>query len=165
MSMTPEQHAQKKAYMQAYHKEWYERVGRERARQRRLVNGPQKRTYGAKEREYRKQYYTTNRETIRAKEKVRRQADRLAHPERYQAYARNFFYGLSQEQFAAMVTAQGGACALCRRVPSKLVVDHDHTTDRVRALLCTKCNVGLGHFNDDVGLLGDAIAYLRRGMQ
>ena len=45
----------------------------------------------------------------------------------------------------------------------RLAVDHDHKTGKIRGLLCISCNVGLGHFQDDVELLRSAILYLQEG--
>jgi hypothetical protein len=50
-----------------------------------------------------------------------------------------------------MLLSQGGLCAICRgdfgngRWDSPCV-DHDHVTGAVRALLCFKCNSGLGYY-------------------
>lgn len=55
-------------------------------------------------------------------------------------------FGITVAQYDAMFAAQHGACALCdtsfgEKVPH---IDHDHTTGRVRGLLCVGCNTGLG---------------------
>jgi len=74
-------------------------------------------------------------------------------------------YGLTASAFAAMVAAHGGHCACCGGDPHArfgLAVDHDHETGTVRALLCIKCNAGLGFFDDSPERLELAAAYLRR---
>ena len=53
-------------------------------------------------------------------------------------------------------------CGLCGKQSNELVVDHDHNTNEFRALLCSKCNTGLGQFNDDPKQLFRAMQYLRR---
>jgi hypothetical protein len=60
-----------------------------------------------------------------------------------------------------MVNAQNGQCAICNE-RTKLVIDHCHTTKKVRALLCDHCNKGLGFFSDKTELLKSAIAYLEK---
>jgi hypothetical protein len=72
-------------------------------------------------------------------------------------------YGISLEEYDAMLKRQGGACAICRKRPTeRLCVDHCHVTRKVRGLLCRQCNFGLGHFRDDPDLVEAAAAYLRR---
>ena len=54
-------------------------------------------------------------------------------------------------------------CSICKTKFSKELrknVDHDHTTGLVRGILCNKCNLGLGHFNDSVIALQNAVIYL-----
>ena len=41
-------------------------------------------------------------------------------------------------------------------------MDHCHETERFRGWVCMNCNVGLGRFYDDVGLLEKAIAYIQK---
>ena len=78
-------------------------------------------------------------------------------------------FGLSADEYAALVSVQGGRCAICGDAPGgarpHLSVDHDHTTGVIRALLCLRCNVGLGQFKEDPLRLASAIAYLRNHEQ
>lgn len=70
-------------------------------------------------------------------------------------------YGLTPVQFREMYDQQGGKCAICQEAPeSGLVVDHDHSTGRVRALLCVRCNAGIGQFRERPEIMVAAIAYL-----
>ena len=82
---------------------------------------------------------------------------------------------LSREKYDAIYAQQGGQCAICNatepggnRMTSLLFIDHDRSCcpgNRscgacVRGLLCQKCNLGLGHFQDSTALLDRAITYL-----
>lgn len=74
-------------------------------------------------------------------------------------------YGISTDDYDRMFAEQGGVCAICRQPePDKrrkyLSVDHCHREGRVRKLLCSRCNKGLGHFLDDPLLLREAASYL-----
>jgi hypothetical protein len=71
-------------------------------------------------------------------------------------------YGLSLEGYAAMLARQSGVCAICREkeVNKPLAVDHDHNTRKLRDLLCDRCNVGLGNYNDDAALMRRGADYL-----
>lgn len=62
-------------------------------------------------------------------------------------------YGLTPSEYAAMLKAQGAACAVCKQAPQgkrRLAVDHCHSTGAVRGLLCHDCNVSLGFLREDV---------------
>jgi hypothetical protein len=75
-------------------------------------------------------------------------------------------YGISSEDYADMNERQQGKCAICGKLPgdrnhhTRLDVDHDHKTKRVRGLLCNSCNKALGLLYDDPKLLASAILYL-----
>lgn len=79
-------------------------------------------------------------------------------------------YGITAEQYDTLLAGQGGVCAVCGHPPnpegvraaSRLHVDHDHATGRVRGLLCLNCNRGLGSFLDDPALLRRAADYIER---
>jgi Recombination endonuclease VII len=102
---------------------------------------------------------------------------RAAHtPEERSAYAADAYrrhrrahhinkkFGLSTEQYDAMLATQNGCCALCPRsdFPEKrLAVDHDHKTGKIRALLCDRCNRGIGLLDEDITRLQAAIDYIK----
>ncbi|OHD23878.1 MAG: hypothetical protein A2Y38_17005 [Spirochaetes bacterium GWB1_59_5] len=77
-------------------------------------------------------------------------------------------FGLSVQDYQALLIAQSGRCAICLRPERatkfgkvvRLSVDHCHTTGRVRGLLCRSCNFGLGSFDDDPDTLLLAANYL-----
>lgn len=75
-------------------------------------------------------------------------------------------YGLNPTEFDALLDRQGNGCAVCRvpfgehqRGPQ---IDHCHETGQVRGLLCTSCNIGLGHTKDDPALQFEFSLYLAR---
>lgn len=81
------------------------------------------------------------------------------------------FFGINVQDFEIMHTKQNGLCAICRKpqpprnrhgriLEITLAVDHCHATGRIRGLLCDKCNFGIAHFQEDVEILKNAIAYL-----
>ena len=75
-------------------------------------------------------------------------------------------YTLTITEFNELLTSQNKRCAICSSLKAggknnQWAVDHDHKTGLVRGILCHKCNRGLGHFDDDVKLLVNAIEYLK----
>ena len=69
------------------------------------------------------------------------------------------------ELYREMVAATGEVCAICGDPPGptrRLAIDHCHTTDEVRGLLCHKCNLLIGHARDSTETLRKAIDYLSR---
>jgi hypothetical protein len=123
------------------------------------------RDFRAKDREATKKkdraYYKANRERILASSRryrVETGFNRKQHLKRY---------NLTPDEYQVLLVKQNGVCAICRRPPwgkrNVLMVDHDHETGKVRGLLCSTCNVGLGALHDDAELLRVAIAYLEGG--
>jgi hypothetical protein len=123
---------------------------------------------------YRKRWYRNNRD--RAISYVR--AWQQANPDRVKAWRvrnrdrrneqmreihlRNKF-GLTPEEYEAILESQGGVCALCDAAPTpgiSLHVDHDHGTGEIRGLLCMRCNNALGLFREDPHLLRRAARYV-----
>jgi len=58
---------------------------------------------------------------------------------------------------------QQGKCAICEKeISGKTAhLDHDHTNDIYRGILCSNCNMGIGSFQDNPELLIKASKYLR----
>jgi hypothetical protein len=79
-------------------------------------------------------------------------------------------FGITMADYQKMLLEQNGVCDICSRPETALrwgelqplAVDHCHTSGKVRALLCHKCNVGIGSFGDDPERLRRAAAYLER---
>jgi len=74
-------------------------------------------------------------------------------------------YRITPEDYGKLYASQYGGCAICgASIPEEwekgVHIDHCHESKKVRGLLCPNCNVGLGMFNDDVGLLSKSIEYL-----
>jgi hypothetical protein len=82
-----------------------------------------------------------------------------------------YYYGITFEEYAAMLVSQNGVCAICGKPESatnqygvkRLAVDHDHATKCVRGLLCSKCNRAIGLLDEDTGRMLRAVAYLAKG--
>lgn len=100
------------------------------------------------------------------KKATRARASTRAHGKRV---ADNF--GITPEEYAALLEFQGGVCFICQRPPRsrRLAVDHDHalevdgraTRESIRGLLCRNCNyVVLGHLKEEPAAYLRAISYL-----
>ena len=131
----------------------------------------------------RKQHYQDNKEIINArtskyyrenKEKHNEASSRYyrKHKEKISGKSRGRWlkdkYDLTEQQYEEMLKNQGGKCKICNseninaKSKGNLVIDHCHKSGKVRGLLCDKCNMGLGTFNDDIQLFKNAIEYLEK---
>ena len=102
-----------------------------------------------------------NAERLHAYQRERRQRPDVKAKERAGHLRRK--YGISPEEYEALLHAQGGRCAICRREPNpkiSLHVDHDHELGTVRGLLCVRCNNGIALFDESHEVLRDIAAYL-----
>ena len=70
-------------------------------------------------------------------------------------------YGLTLDEDAALDEKQDWACAICQReTKTRLGVDHNHKTGKVRGLLCQGCNVALGQIESNEELYQKRLVYL-----
>jgi hypothetical protein len=97
-------------------------------------------------------------------------AYRKANPEVEKARSLRESFGLSLEQYQEMHDRQGGKCAICGNPETQmrgdkvraLAVDHNHSTGKIRELLCSDCNTGIGKLKDSIEVLQSAVEYLKK---
>ena len=95
-------------------------------------------------------------------EKIKSRSRKWHHENKYRSKLSKIKknYGLASDEYEKMIEEHKGKCSICKK-DSFLVVDHCHSTLKVRGLLCHKCNRGLGFFNDNIKTLKAAIKYLK----
>lgn len=83
---------------------------------------------------------------------------------RLKSYFRKLRYGITQQQFDALLLQQNNGCAICGRGFGDKTphVDHDHATGKVRGLLCKSCNTAIGLLGDSEEGVRLALSYLQR---
>lgn len=75
-------------------------------------------------------------------------------------------YGIDFNDYEKLVIAQNYKCKTCNTDvettpgPLKGVVDHCHTTGKIRGILCNHCNKALGLIYDNTNTLSNMIVYL-----
>jgi DNA-directed RNA polymerase subunit RPC12/RpoP len=81
-------------------------------------------------------------------------------------YALKRRYGIGIEDYERMLISQNYKCAICGTPNDpngrNFAVDHCHNTKKVRGLLCSRCNTGLGQLDDSVERLKQALDYLEK---
>lgn len=99
------------------------------------------------------------------KNEVRIAAQKLD-PFRKRRYILKTKYGMTLDDYDKLLAEQGGVCAICygpaRDRWGRFNVDHDHSTNIVRGLLCVPCNQAIGHFYDDPKRCRQAATYLEQ---
>lgn len=97
---------------------------------------------------------------------LKRKNNKTEYKRYYTEYNLKHSYNISIEDYIALAEKSAGLCGICKKRPKhKLFVDHCHTTGRIRGLLCRKCNIGLGMFEDNINILDSAKAYLFGGIK
>jgi len=108
-------------------------------------------------------YRERNRENINTKQRLKYATDpqyrakQLANKARNRRKRQLAIYGMSLRDYDDRMAEQQGACLICKRTfPYPLCVDHCHETREVRSLLCIRCNLGLGNYEDNPVFLRNA---------
>lgn len=128
-----------------------------------------------KKREYQKEYYLKNKETLKKYRTDWYFNNRELGIERAKKWAENnkdarknnylkSAHNITLDDYNKMFQEQEGRCKCCYKHQSELskplFVDHCHTTGKIRGLLCNKCNLALGYVNDNITVLKNLIKYL-----
>ena len=142
----------KRKYAREYMKKYYAK-NKDRLREYHKLRGRD--LYGSKPRGPKKQY--TEEDRIRL-HKLKDHGSR-------DNYLKNT-YGINTEGYNTLFVSQDGRCAICEihqsNLKHPLYVDHCHSTNQIRGLLCNKCNFAIGLFNEDIMLLDNAKQYLKQ---
>lgn len=106
-----------------------------------------------------------NPEKIRAKYLKRRERITPEDSRRWQLWSR---YRLRPRDFDALWETQAGKCGACSkdllplgRQGNATAIDHCHNSDKIRGLLCNRCNRVLGMCNEDVKVFQGLAKYLK----
>jgi endogenous inhibitor of DNA gyrase (YacG/DUF329 family) len=114
--------------------------------------------------------YYRNHDDNKERSRERMKQARFSSPDSFKGHKLKSTYGISVEEFSALLDSQGHKCLICGRQISgkvnskdlKAFVDHDHKTGAVRGLLCVYCNSLIGYCREDKSLLLAAIGYLKK---
>jgi hypothetical protein len=113
------------------------------AEERKQIRRQQYLKHKDKEKESRRKYLIKNREKVLEKQRKYNKENPLKRKNSILKYE----YGITLDQYNEMFKAQEGKCAICKRHQNELTrtlcVDHDHKTNKVRALLCVTCNTDI----------------------
>ncbi len=99
-------------------------------------------------------------------------AHRIMNPDSYRNSDLKKSFGITLNEYNQKLKEQYGHCAICGKEETKvdnrtklvrnLAVDHNHSTNEVRGLLCMGCNQGIGNFKEDTQRLKNAVQYLEK---
>jgi len=94
----------------------------------------------------------------------RMKTDRRYKESKRESYLR-FKYGIGCEEYEELLSKQDHTCAVCgKELKSRgghTHLDHDHITGKIRGMLCTNCNRGIGHLQESITVLEAAVVYLK----
>ena len=94
------------------------------------------------------------------KEVSRRHAEKQKIQGRNKAHHR--IWKMSDENLEKMYIEHNYRCAICNDKKDKLVIDHNHRTNKIRGLLCGNCNSAIGFMKENIQTLNNAINYLTK---
>lgn len=118
-----------------------------------------------KDRENRRKEYLRNREQKRKYAKNRNADPNIKLKNKDRTLSKR--YGIGLDKYQELFSVQQGACAICEKTNGfggmghNLRIDHDHENNKIRGLLCNRCNTGLGYIENKDWFI-KALIYLRK---
>ena len=115
---------------------------------------------------YKHDYFQRNKEqiykrTLQKQKEQREQDYKLYGIDRYNLRSR---YNLSVDEYKEILSNQNNKCAICgcdiSKKENRPHIDHNHSTNKIRGILCGNCNMGIGLLKDDINVLRNAVKYL-----
>lgn len=154
--MTPEEREDQRQAQRAYMRAWKKKnTDKVCADARKQAQKPHVKAY-------RNAWKRAQRIANPEKQRAYRQVTRARHGARYNIARRGGRAGLTISEFRALEARANGACEICRKPCERMHIDHDHSTGRVRGLLCSGCNTFLGYLEKRASILGTALEYIER---
>lgn len=114
------------------------------------------------------EYYHKNKPILALKNKIYRSKILKADPLYFKRIKVMSRFGMTLDEYSKMIVKQKNLCAICFKACDKnknLSIDHNHTTGKVRGLLCNLCNAMIGFSKENITNLQNAIKYLRKHEQ
>lgn len=111
-----------------------------------------------RKKEYKAKWFSENKERL-ALVAVKPDALRKA------SWQIKYKYNLSYDEYTKRLEEANGKCCICGEIPKdgkRLCVDHNHTTNQIRDLICKHCNWVIGHSKESIDILNNTIAYLNK---
>lgn len=115
-----------------------------------------------KRKTYVKKYHLENKDKI--KEKSKEKWSNLSREQKREINCKKM--GISIFWWNETFKSQNYSCAICKsEVPKSkndFCIDHCHSSGKIRGILCYKCNLAIGYFQDDTVIINNAIMYLNK---
>ena len=147
----PDKPAKKRGLCENCYSKWLREHNPEYAERQRASHREFHRKNAVVQRAKNRAFYDKNADGLRLS--ARRRWRELNQEERWEVNLRGT-YGITGDQFRALLASQNGLCAICQQCPKphtrwyhSLFVDHDQNIGptAVRGLLCGRCNTMLGY--------------------
>jgi len=68
---------------------------------------------------------------------------------------------ITYEEYKKRYDRLEGCCEICKEEFDALCVDHNHSTGKIRGLICTPCNLAIDHLKESPDIMNNAIDYIK----